>query len=127
MYIGKSGKTEFGEVYYSEKSRANILSYARMRDYADELKEYDVYNFFRMRIDRTVYYFRRHPVYNVYLCNLDKDVYYKRRRKKVTAAVVTVSDQMRKYSRREVEEAAQAKDFMRKMGFGVKSLKKLIT
>ena len=127
LYITMIGHTQFGDnVYYSEHSRANILSFARMGDFADELVHNAECNLFRMCIGDLTYYFRRHPVYNVYSCNLDKDV-YNRKAKKATAAVLTVNEQIRKYSKREVEEAETARDFMRKMGFGVQALKKLIT
>jgi hypothetical protein len=58
------------------------------------------------------YRFSRDPVSNIYLCDLDTMLSEPR-----LAMVVTVTDKMKKYSKRQVRQAELAREYQRKLGY----------
>jgi hypothetical protein len=102
--IGNAGS--FGEVYYSKKSPANILSFAGVRELGYDIQYDNDKGIFTVKINHTKsYVFKlRH---GLFVCNVQH----------IFAAVVTVKDNEASYTKREVQAAAQAREIKRKLGY----------
>ena len=62
----------------------------------------------------------RHPIHNIYFCDVDM--------KETDVLVVTVSDKMKLYSKREIEQAREARDLQLKLALASdQSLLKMIS
>lgn len=118
MYISHGGNTEFGYAYYSKDVIGNILSFGNCVDtmhmvrydrdqdafYIQSTKESDIFKFRRIKNEA-----------NLYKCKLN-DADSVVRSMGTLVAIQTVHGNMNKYSKREVQRAQIAKDYLRKLG-----------
>ena len=114
IMLGKVGDfREFGKVYYSEKSSANILSFSNMRDLGCILSYDSSADVFCLQLDKdsAIYEFKRKVIHG------HTKGYYTRRFKVERVMVVsTVADNMRKFTKREIAAAQGARELIAKLG-----------
>ena len=120
--IGESN--ELGEVFYSDKASANILSFAAMADSGASI-EYDQKNkrfTLRPKGSQLIYSFCRLPVDGsegrFYSCDTESMISTeKTKHKRETALISTVEANKSKYTKREIDSAARAKELLSRMGY----------
>ena len=115
---------ELGEVFYSDKASANILSFAAMSDSGARI-EYD-HKQKRFTLcpkgSKLIYSFCRLPVPGsegrFYSCDMSSMVSTKKTTHRQESALVsTVSENMSKFTKREIESAGKAKELLARMGY----------
>jgi Reverse transcriptase (RNA-dependent DNA polymerase) len=114
LVINECGETDFGFVYYDPKCIANILSFGNVVNSSESVtynNRHDCY-VVQVKPGGVCYRFSRDPVSNIYLCDLDTMLSEPR-----LAMVVTVSEKMKKYSKRQVRQAELAREYQRKLGY----------
>lgn len=116
---------DIGEVYYCPKAAANILSFAAMSDAGADIR-YDRKNHrftLKPRGSELIYSFCRQKLPGsdgrFYMCDTrsmiaSKPTFHPHSE---TALVATVAENMRKYTKREVESAAAARELLARMGY----------
>lgn len=116
---------DIGVVYYCPGAAANILSFAAMSDSGADIR-YDSKNHrftLRPKGSRQIYSFCRKRISGsesrFYMCDTrsmiaSKPTFHPHRE---TALVATVSENMRKYTKREVESAGAARELLARMGY----------
>ena len=115
---------EIGPVYYSQLATANILSFAAMVDSGADIRYNHSDERFTLKPkgSRNIYSFCRRPVQGsegrFYVCDIESMV--KRvptQHKEETILVNTVSDNMSRYTKREIASAAKARELLARMGY----------
>ena len=112
LLVDTVGDTTFGQAYYSEECSGNILSFANVVDDAASVvydKARDVF-IIQMTEDGDIYEFHRDPQRRIYICD-------KRSKFRANVWVTTVAQQAAKYTKREVDRAWKAIEYIRKLGF----------
>jgi hypothetical protein len=110
---------EFGAVYYSEHASANILSFASQINAGADIDYDKALDRFTLTPahSRNTYVFGRKDVEGsegrFYVCDLRSMVYNCSEH----AFIQTVSENLGKFSRREVEQARAARDMLARLGF----------
>jgi hypothetical protein len=116
---------DIGEVYYSPKAAANILSFAAMTDAGAEISYDEKHGRFTMRPkgSENIYSFCRQDKPGCegkfYVCDTRTMIAQKPTSHPQIdrAMVATVSENMQKYSKREVESAGAARELLARMGY----------
>ena len=115
LLIINEGETIFGQSYHSNHISNNILSFARAVDecrrvyYCEEEDKFYV----QPKPNSDTYIFSRDSdYYNQYICNIDKDLIPYR-----AVASTTVSQNLTKYSPREIMRADKAKLYIKRLGY----------
>lgn len=120
LLVTDEGITEFGLVYFDSRASANILSYSVAVDSYDRV-QYDTDNdIFIIRVSQfqPAYIFRRDFITGMYIYRTDEEVDAVFNLPGGAASLaVTVDDRMRKYSKREVARAEEARELQRKFFF----------
>jgi hypothetical protein len=114
LVITECGETDFGFAYYDPKCIANILSFGNIVNSCESVvynSRHDCY-VVQVKPGGKCYQFSRDHDSNIYLCDLDTMISEPR-----LAMVVTVSDKMKKYSKRQVKQAELAREYQRKLGY----------
>ena len=112
---------EVGQVYYSEKATANILSFAAMVDAGAEITyEQDKSRFtLRPATSEVIYSFCRREIPGsegrFYVCDIRNMVSTAATSHKIM--VQTVAENLVRYTKREVESAGRARELLAKMGY----------
>ena len=112
------GNTIFGPVYHSYSAIGNILSFSRAVDACDIVSydgDRDCFVLTPSLINGISYYFNRHPS-NLYVCNIRTDK-FEDAEDGILAGVTTVSENMLKYSKREVRRAQLAREYLRRSNY----------
>ena len=119
MSIRNEGDFEtLGKVYYSANTTANILSYAVMIDSGNSVtyEQADDSFILKPKDSEERYIFSRKPIGGsegrFYCCNM-KD----RRTSTERASIEASTENMRKFSKREIASARNARQLLSKMGF----------
>ena len=121
--VGRLGA--IGTVYYCPTAAANILSFAAMSDAGADIKYDSKYDRFTLQpkgSDLIYSFCRQDPPGSegkFYVCDTrtmidTKPTFHQRVEK---AMIATVSENMRKYSKREVESAGAARELLARMGY----------
>ena len=121
LVITQEGTTDFGTVYYDDKCIANILSFGNIVDSSSMVRyvHTDDSYIVQMINGGKCYLFVRDKQSNIYICDIDcmtmdKD-YINMTPQKVMVA--TVSENIKKYTKREVQKAELAREYQRKFGY----------
>ena len=106
MIVTEEGETKFGTVYYSEYCVANVLSLGNAVDEFHIVRYLDKFDRFIVHVNKKgpIYTFHRDINTNTYICDLDNDVTDSNTvsGRHIVTLVSSVSDNMKKYSVREV-------------------------
>jgi hypothetical protein len=117
LLVIEEGMTEFGNVYYNGQASANILSYGEAVDNYDRVQYDSRTDQFVVRVSpwQPAYIFKREFTTGMYIHNMDEqdDSEYDRA-DEITAFTITVEDRMKKYTRREIQRAEDARELQRK-------------
>ena len=120
MIVIEGGETEFGTVYYSEHCVANVLSLENAVDEFHSVRYLDNLDRFIIQVNKIghIYTFHRDTSTNTYICDLDNDVIESNTiaGRHIVTLVSTVSDNLKKYSVREVKQAALARKYQINLG-----------
>jgi hypothetical protein len=114
LVITECGETDFGYAYYDHKCIANILSFGNIVNTCESVvynSRHDCY-VVQVKPGGKCYRFSTDHDSNIYLCDLDTMISEPR-----LAMVVTVSDKIKKYSKRQVKQAELAREYQRKLGY----------
>jgi len=108
------GKSVFGTVYYSPRCIANVISYSELKDNAIRVWQESEDDIFRVQMvnDGPIYLFKRKCGVYVHNTNDHKSIIENKK-----LLTVTVSENERKYTKREVERAKHARDLYDKLGY----------
>lgn len=112
IYTCEAGYSVFGKAMVSNKAVGNVLSFANVVDEAyrvDYDKKMDRFEV-QPKLEGATYYFERDKITNLYSCGMGK---YRRQ----TIAVETVSENLKKYTKREVKQARLAREYVRRSNF----------
>ena len=140
MIVTIDGETIFGKVYYSENCVANILSLGCVVDTCHRIIYHESSDKFLLQVIREgdVFVFRRSVTTNTYVCDIDNDVFdkshisqYERtyckgrtynterthnNRTNKTILTTTVENNKKKYSHRQIRDAARARQYQNNLG-----------
>ena len=120
MIVTEEGETEFGTVYYSEYCVANVLSLGNAVDEFHIVRYLDKFDRFIVQVNKKgpIYTFHRDTNTNTYICDLANDVTDSNTvtGRHIVTLVSSVSDNMKKYSTREVKQAALARRYQINLG-----------
>ena len=109
--------TVFGSVYYSEDCVADILPYSFIKDNAYEcyqLKDDDVFRV-RMTSDSPEFIFRRKM--NIYVSSKAERARNRSTSSTNRVLVTTVADNIKNYTKYEIERAEKARELIRRLGY----------
>lgn len=108
------GTTIFGDVYHSYLSIGNILSFGRVVDDCHSVKYHKEGDYFSVQpnAEGQVYIFSRHPEANLYTCDMGATSEHV-----LTVGVQTVSENMNKYTKREIRQARLAREYLRRSNY----------
>ena len=117
IHISEEGDfRSLGKVYYSEKTAANILSYAVMVDSGNNISYHQPSDSFTLTFkgDKETFVFRRKNAAGsggrFYCCDMGDKVNDR-------VLVETVAENMKVYTKREISGATKARDMLGKMGY----------
>ena len=121
--VGRLG--DIGDVYYCPAAAANILSFATMCDAGADIKYEPEYGRFTMRPkgSKNIYSFCRQDIPGsegrFYVCDTrnmisDRPTFHP---KMESALVATVTENLQKYTKREIDSASRAKELLARMGY----------
>ena len=117
VYATKVGKTDFGVCYYNPRVIGNILSFGQCVDELFRIRYFDDEDYFLLQPDPEgiVYKFERFKdAANIYMyIDADPDQVSK----DYLVAVQTVSENLSKYSKREIARANVARDYLRRLAY----------
>ena len=120
MIVTEEGVTEFGTVYYSEYCVANVLGLGNAVDEFHIVRYLEKFDRFIAHVNKKgpIYTFHIDTNTNTYICDLDNDVTdsYTVTGRHIVTLVSSVSDNMKKYSAREVKQAALARRYQINLG-----------
>ena len=120
MIVIEEGETEFGTAYYSEHCLANVLSLGNAVDEFRLVRYLDKLDRFIVQVNKIghIYTFHRDTSTNTYICDLDNDVIESNTiaGRHIVTLVSTVSDNLKKYSVREVKQATLAREYQINLG-----------
>jgi hypothetical protein len=115
---------EVGPVYYSKRATANILSFAAMVDRGADIQYSQIDERFTLqpRGSPNIYSFCRRPVTGsegrFYVCDVESMVKgVPTQHSDETVLVNTVSDNMSRFTKREIASAAKARELLARMGY----------
>jgi len=111
LLVDTVGETIFGQAYFSEECSGNILSFANVVDDGTVVydRARDVF-IIQMTDGGDVFEFHRDSQRRIYICDI-------RAKRRAAVWVTTVSQQAAKYTKREVNRAWKAVEYLRKLGF----------
>jgi hypothetical protein len=112
--ITECGEADFGFAYYDPKCITNILSFGNIVNSCESVvynSRHDCY-VVQVKPGGKCYRFSRDHDSNIYLYDIDTMI-----SEPSLAMVVTVSDKMKKYSKRQVKQAELAGEYQRKLGY----------
>ena len=114
LLVIEEGMTEFGNVYYNKEASANILSFGQAVDRFDRVQYDSLDDKFIIRVSahQPQYIFKREFTTGMYIYNMDEESDFLP--EGVAALTITVEDRMRKYTRREIQRAEDARELQRK-------------
>ena len=120
----QQGKSMFGEVYFSDEITMNVLSLGKAVDFCHTVQYMEEDDeFFVLPLEgMDGFIFKRSKGSNLYTCDLES----RSHRIVNCSAVTTVEERMAKYSKREVQRAAKAREYIRCMSSTASKLIKLI-
>ena len=107
------GTSTFGQVYYSPRCIANVISYSELKDTAYRVWQEHEDDIFRVQMeeDGNIYLFKRKC--GVYVHNINDNTSIIMNNKVFT---ITVAGNEKKYSKREIERAKHARELFAKLG-----------
>jgi hypothetical protein len=114
LVITECGETDFGFAYYDPKCIENILSFGNIVNTYESVvynSRHDCY-IVQVKPGGKCYRFSRDHDNNIYLCDLDTVISEPK-----LGMAVTVSDKMKKYSKRQVRQTEVAREYQRKPGY----------
>lgn len=114
LIITEYGNTDFGMVYYDPNCIANILSFGNIVNDSKSVVYNSSNDCYIVQVTNggVCYEFSRDNSSNIYSCDLDTMV-----RAPKIALVITVNDKKKKYTVRQVKQAALAREYQRKLGY----------
>ena len=131
IYTCTQGESVFGSVMYSQRAMGNILSFGNVVDDCYRV-EYDAPTdsfLVTPSNNSNTYVFERDTQTNIYVCDTENvlttvrernnkiDVLTSVRMSTVPIGVITVADNIKKYTRREVKKAELAREYLRRADY----------